>query len=67
MNRDNQHRSEILGFIADVWRLAPELRLCQLLGNLFPAKNDLYFMEDDDLLKRLIDYRKHLASNEDNK
>ena len=45
---------EILKLISEIWHRHLDLRLCQLIGNCFEAK-DLYHIEDTELLSRLID------------
>ena len=37
--------------IETIWKENPDLRLCQLIGNVAPYDN--YHVEDDDLEKRL--------------
>lgn len=44
--------SEIVARIAFIWLKNPQLRLCQLIGNCFPA-GDNYGRLDKELLERL--------------
>lgn len=39
----------ILKLIGKIWKKNPDLRLCQLIGNLFVGTGDLYYVEDDRL------------------
>ncbi|MBA7602518.1 hypothetical protein ES703_09611 [subsurface metagenome] len=51
--RDPKRIKSLLKTIKKAWKKHPDLRLCQLIGNCFPGKSDLYSVEDDDLLKRI--------------
>lgn len=51
--RDPARISIILSAIEDAWRRNPDMRLMQLLGNLF--YDDGYHVEEEHLLRRLID------------
>lgn len=49
VNMRNPDRiNRILKMIEEIWKKNPDLRLCQLIGNVFPA-GDNYRMEDDEL------------------
>lgn len=50
--RDPKRIKRILNLIEEIWTEAPDLRLCQLIGNVAPYDN--YHVEDDDLAKRLV-------------
>ena len=50
--RDPSRIPIILKEIERIWLEDPDLRLCQLIGNCHES-GDLYYKEDDDLLKRL--------------
>lgn len=50
--RDPDRIDRILAKIREVWAEQPDLRLCQLLGNVLPD-GDNYFLEDDEL-ERLV-------------
>ena len=50
--RDPKRIVPILCLIETIWKENPDLRLCQLIGNCFPA-GDHYHREDDDLERRL--------------
>ena len=49
--RDPKRIVPILCLIETIWKENPDLRLCQLIGNVAPYDN--YHVEDDDLAKRL--------------
>ena len=53
--RDPERIDKILGLIKLIWKNNPYLRLGQLLGNCFEATEDLYYTEDDELEKGLIE------------
>ena len=50
--RDPKRKIGLLKQIQYIWEQYPDLRLCQLLGNCFPA-GDLYYVEDEELSKKL--------------
>ena len=49
--RDPKRIKRLMYLIEDIWEHNPDLRLCQLIGNVAPYDN--YHVEDDDLEKRL--------------
>lgn len=49
--RDPARIVKTLCLIETIWKKNPDLRLCQLIGNVAPYDN--YHMEDDELVKRL--------------
>ena len=56
--RDPKRINKILELIKKIWEKNPDLRLCQLIGNIgncFPS-GDLYHIEDDLLMKALKIY-----------
>lgn len=53
--RDPKRIKPILNKIEDIWTKYPDLRLCQLIGNLW-GPGDNYYREDDILMKRLEEY-----------
>ena len=55
MTRKEYISAKLLEVIKACSEKYPELRLCQLLSNCYPA-NDLYYVEDEVLLNRLIEY-----------
>lgn len=50
--RTEQYISEVMDLIYKAWMKCPDLRLCQLIGNCFPA-GDNYHKEDEELIKSL--------------
>ena len=51
--RDPKRIDRILSMIKVLWVTQPQLRLHQLLGNLYPDNPDLFYIEDEELEKRL--------------
>jgi len=58
--KDPKRINRISKLIGKIWRKNPSLRLCQLIGNCFNFStndtsiiNDLYYIEDDELERRL--------------
>jgi len=49
--RDPKRIARVLLLIGHIWIKNPDLRLCQLIGNVAPYDN--YHVEDDDLESRL--------------
>ena len=49
--RDPKRIARMLLLIGVIWKDNPDLRLCQLIGNVAPYDN--YYVEDDDLEDRL--------------
>ena len=55
--RDAGRIDKVLTKIRKIWKQYPDLRFMQLLGNVLPAGLDPYYVEDDELLKKLdIEY-----------
>lgn len=53
MNKKNPERIEmVLALIFKLWKLYPQLRLMQLIGNCFDP-GDLFHVEDEELEKKL--------------
>ncbi len=48
--RDPNRIDNILAAVGDVWKQYPDLRLGQLLVNVFPSMV-IYYVEDEDLVK----------------
>lgn len=46
---DDEMKTAVIDRLLDVWKTNPELRLMQLLGNVFRA--DPYYIEDYDAIK----------------
>lgn len=53
MPRDKKRIPEVLDLIKSIWERNPDLRLMQLLGNLFEYGYDSYYVEDDKLIEKL--------------
>ena len=52
INKLKQSKLQLLNLVYEIWQKNKELRLCQLIGNCFPA-GDLYYMEDKQLATKL--------------
>lgn len=51
--RDPNRRTRILLLLKTIWDKYPDLRLFQMLENVFPCKESHYYVEDDVLEKEL--------------
>lgn len=51
--RDSKRINKCLRKIKEVWSKNPDLRLGQLLLNIVPSVNSLYFIEDEELINLL--------------
>ena len=56
--RNSDRIPYIMSLIAQGWRKVPDWRITQLFENLkrYSGKNDLFYMEDDEFIKLIIDY-----------
>ncbi len=67
--RAEGHR-RIMACLAEIMKRAPMLRVCQIVGNAIPAevlqrrKNDIYYIEDDELLGYLRIFEKFLVDQD---
>jgi len=57
--RELRRIPEILSILQKIWYEYPDLRLCQLISNI-AGKNDIFYIEDDILLKQLKEYSDQL-------
>ena len=54
MSRDPKRITPTLDIIKQIWKMHPDLRLSQLILNVKkPEEFDLYYVEDDELIKRI--------------
>ena len=53
--REPQRIPKVLNDVQRVWEAFPDLRLGQLLLNVIP-ETQLYYMEDDELVHRLLEF-----------
>lgn len=53
--RDPERIDKILAMLGEVWHKNPDLRLGQLIYNVF---SDPYYLEDDIFIQKIIDYYK---------
>lgn len=66
--RDPKRISKMIELIKTIWRMNPDLRLGQMLGNITNDLSALYYMEDDELFDRLQKtYLKNKDDEIDNK
>lgn len=56
--KDVSKISKTLNEIEKIWNENPDLRLGQLILNLFLTPYSLYFVEDEDLVDKLKEYYK---------
>lgn len=64
--RDVKRIQKTLDMIKEIWLKYPDLRLCQLLENAKPSNlNDMYYIEDEDLIKLLHSRYNIERSNDD--
>lgn len=56
--RDPNRIPQILALLAQGWRQMPDIRFGQLIENLkrYIGKEDIFYIEDDDMIHHLIDY-----------
>lgn len=56
--RDPKRIPELLALVQECWETVPDWRFGQLIENFkrFSGKSDLFYLEDDDLMKELARY-----------
>lgn len=74
MGRDRPEiHKKITEALDEISLRAPSLRICQIIGNAIPAEElerrgkDIYYIEDEDLLKYLRDFEEFLIRQDWNK
>ena len=61
--RDPKRINIILKHLKEAWTLCPDIRLGQLISNLESDIDlDIFWLEDDIMLKKLKEYKKYLKS-----
>ena len=55
--RDPERIDRILKRVEEIWKANPDLRLTQLIMNALELDVDPYYIEDDTLEKKLIEYK----------
>ncbi len=55
--RDPERIDRILKRVEEIWKANPDLRLTQLIMNALALNVDPYYIEDDRLEKKLIEYK----------
>lgn len=63
--RDPNRIVNYLNVLAQVWAIHPDLRLGQLILNVFPNDKVLYNIEDEELIQRIIEYYRIIEIKED--
>lgn len=58
--RDINRIHPLLENIEAIWAKHPDLRLGQLLSCAIPEGKDIFYVEDDELLKLLVDFEERL-------
>ncbi len=60
-------QERIILALTEIMKRAPDLRVCQIFGNAIPHEelarrnNDIYYIEDDDLLRYLRTFEEFLV------
>ena len=56
--RDPKRIPEILALIQQGWEKVPDWRFGQIIENLrrYISTNDLFYIEDDEMIKKIIDF-----------
>jgi len=54
--RDPARIEKVLGILRNAWYAYPDLRLGQLITNVCPPNKDLFYLEEEDLIKALQHY-----------
>lgn len=63
--RDPDRITEVIWLIRQIWEQEPDLRLCQLILNISKSQGeDLYYLEDEELINRLRSTYGHLLEDE---
>lgn len=65
--RDPKRIPEVLNELKGIWSSFPDLRLGQLLLNAIPGPVDLYYAEDEQLIKVIRKYYSEVKYIEPNK
>lgn len=52
--RDPKRISKFINIAKQIWKMHPDLRFGQLILNAIDNKEDLYYIEDDKLLEKII-------------
>jgi len=51
--RNPERIPKVIETIRKYWEKHPDLRLGQIIGNVLEAERDAYYLEDDELMKRI--------------
>ena len=55
--RDPARIEKIISVIREIWYAQPDVRLTQLIMNALVMNDDPYYVEDDVLEKKLVEYK----------
>lgn len=58
--RDPDRIERILTSVEEIWKKYPDLRLTQLIMNVLMIHGDPYYIDDDELEKRLVEYKNNI-------
>mgnify|MGYP001350121765 CR=1 FL=1 len=53
MSRDPKRIDELMGVLRNFWKSYPDLRFTQMICFFFPDINDLYYLEDDQVIDHI--------------
>lgn len=62
--REIQRIDRILNLLGEIWKLAPDWRLGQILVNATGITWDMFYVEDDEIEKKLTMFLKDLKGDE---
>lgn len=54
--RDPERIEKVIALLRNAWYAYPDLRLGQLITNVCPPHKDLFYLEEEDLIKALQHY-----------
>lgn len=60
--RDPERITQILYLLGDIWNEAPDLRLGQIIFNAGIPRVDIFYVEDDEVIKKLQAFRNNLKN-----
>lgn len=63
MSRDPKRIEKVIDKIRQFWYMYPDLRLGQILTNVVPRGVDLFYVEEDYLIKYIDDYIETIKSS----
>ena len=63
--RDSNRIDLMCNTLAEVWKLTPDLRLGQLLGNACQVKSGIFYLEDEDVLSAILAWKNKVETKQD--